>query len=224
MNFENNAPAMKTVVETYVIEETQELIYDNDKLTKWNEQVAALGLEGQKKIVKPEKSPIPFLLMNRNLQNVFAELCPRHVEVSEYDKTPIPVEVLDLIALSVRENYFPSIQVWSDEKSPDPAVIGLTGYWEEMPWYDNSNRGLGDRKFTSEKEARDAGAKHPSFEQTAAYLIARWADVKQSFAELSERAKKRYTSRESSDLNRMIRDAKRKLDDLESEAEQNFAL
>ena len=37
MELSKNSEEMKTVVETFVIEETAPLIYDNDKLEKWNQ-------------------------------------------------------------------------------------------------------------------------------------------------------------------------------------------
>jgi len=125
MNFQNNSNEMKTVVETFVIEETQELIYDNDQLEKWNRYVEELGLVGQKQIVKEDKSPIPFMHLKTSMISVFECLCPRKVNVEDYNVTPIPVEILDLIALSKREGYFETIQIWYDEKSPDPVCVGL---------------------------------------------------------------------------------------------------
>src|SRR5688572_22578206 len=124
MNLENNSSEMKTVVETFVIEETAELIYDNEKLDKWNELVGDLGLSGQTKIIKPTKSPIPFMHLKTSMKNVFEVLCPRKVAVEEYDVTPIPLEILELVALSKKEGYFTSIEIWYDEKSPDPVCVG----------------------------------------------------------------------------------------------------
>ncbi|MFA5234148.1 MAG: hypothetical protein WC390_07095 [Sulfurimonas sp.] len=46
MELNKNSNEMKTIVETFIIEETAELIYDNDKLDKWNELVDTLGLQG----------------------------------------------------------------------------------------------------------------------------------------------------------------------------------
>ena len=94
----HNSETMATVVETFVIEETAELIYDGEALETWNNLVSELGLKGQTEIVKPEKSPIPFMHLKQGYVNMFETLCPRKVDVSEYNKTPIPVEILKLIA------------------------------------------------------------------------------------------------------------------------------
>ena len=67
MNLNKNSKEMKTVVETFLMEETVELTYDQEKLNKWNDLVSELGLEGQERIVEPTKSPIPFKFMDETL-------------------------------------------------------------------------------------------------------------------------------------------------------------
>lgn len=194
----NNSASMKTVVETYIIEETQELIYDNEKLDQWNKLVGELGLTGQTKIVKPEKSPIPFLWMNQALVATFTELCPRKVLVAEYDKTPIPVEALSLVALSVKENYFEKIQVWYNDKNPDPAIVGII-------------------------KGANYDPKYPTWESGFEYyLLARWSDVKASLVELTERARKLFLLRRSSELERIIKRYKDDIEELETEANTKF--
>lgn len=189
---------MKTVVETFIIEETQELIYDNEQLEKWNSLVAELELEGQTKVVKEEKSPIPFLWMNQVTVKVFEELCPCKTNVKLYDKTPIPVEALSLVALSNKEGYFDKIEVWYNDKSPDPAIIGYkytrgSSEWE-LNWY-------------AEK-----------------YLLARWSDVKASIAELTDRAKQLFVKRRVNELNETIKRHQRELEDLQIESDKAFGV
>lgn len=159
----NNHPEMKTVVQSYIIEETAELIYDNEKLDQWNKQIEALGLEGQKALLQKDKSPIPFMSMNTAMINICECLCPRKVNVEAYNVTPIPVEILDLIALAKKEGYFEKIQIWYDEKSPDPFCIGsMVRPGSSYSW---------DMVY---------------------YLMGKWGDVKQSFEELKDRAIKRF--------------------------------
>lgn len=212
---------MKTVVETYIIEETQELIYDNEKLDQWNKHVAELGLTGQTKIQAKDKSPIPFLHMKQTLVQAFLQLCPRRVDIKDYDKTPIPVEILDLAALSVKEKYFNKIEIWFDDKTPDPACVGIIGRW--IVYQKNYSR-IGE--FATEAEAL-ALKSHPEyhnhyFEETAKYLIGRWADVKQSFEELAAKAKKLFIASRKSSIEESIRIEKRKMEDLESDADRMF--
>lgn len=218
----NNSNEMKTSVETFLIEETVELIYDNEKLEKWNELVEKLNLNGQTRIVTKDKSPIPFVNLNQSMINVFRTLCPRQVDVSVYDVTPIPVEILDLISLSVKENHFNKIEIWYDDKTPDPACIGTTGYWYQSSWYDDRDRSLDNLKFRTRKECEDAGCKNISFSEDKKYLLGKWADVKHSFEELKEMAMKRYKMEQGHEFKKRIKDAQRELDDLEVKTFERF--
>jgi hypothetical protein len=218
----NNSKEMKTVVETFVIEETQELIYDNEKLENWNRLVEELGLKGQETIISPEKSPIPFLHINTQLSNTFETLCPRKVLVEEYSITPIPVEILSLISLSKKENYFDKIEIWYDDKTPDPVCIGFKGYFYEIDWYSNSNQALKGMQFKTKQEVLDAGGKNPLFREEAKYLIGKWGDVKHTFSELKKMATKRFKAENINDLQKRIKDAQRDIDDLETKAFDRF--
>ncbi len=213
---------MKTVVETFVIEEVEALIYDNEKLDKWNDHVEKLGLKGQLAIQKPEKSPIPFLYMNAGLIETFQCLCPRSVDIKEFSVTPIPVEILELVSLSVNEKYFQRIIGCWDEKNPDPVVIGITGHWYEISWYETSNKSLSGQKFESKESAEMAGAKHPSFSETAKYLIGKWGDVKYSFEQLKEMATKRFIAERTNEIKRQMKDLQRNLDDIQGDAFNRF--
>jgi hypothetical protein len=194
----NNSQSMKTVVETYIIEETQELIYDNEKLDQWNQLIESLGLQGQKTVVKTDKSPIPFLWMNETLVNVFEELCPRKVMIGVYNKTPIPVEILSLVSLCQKEEYFGKIEVWYNDKSPDPAVIGYRYTKGNSEW---------ELNYYAEK-----------------YLIGRWADVKASIAELTEKAKQLFIRRRTNELTLQIKQHERELQDVTLKADAEFGL
>lgn len=223
MDLTRNSNEMKTVVETFVIEETAELIYNNEKLDKWNELVGELGLKGQTKIIAPEKSPIPFMHLKKSLSNVLECLCPKKVNVEDYDVTPIPVEILDLIALSKRENYFNKIEIWYDEKSPDPVCVGITGYYYQPTWAINRNQTLDGKEFATEKECKDAGAtSFINFSEKQRYLLGKWADVKHSFEELKEMAIKRFISEKGNELRKTIKEANRQLDDIEINAFEQF--
>lgn len=218
----NNSNEMKTSVETFLIEETVELIYDNEKLEKWNELVDKLNLGGQTRIVAKDKSPIPFMNLNQSMVNVFKTLCPRQVDVTDYDVTPIPVEILDLISLSVKEDYFNKIEIWYDEKSPDPACVGTTGYFYQSTWYDDRDRSLDNKKFRTKQECIDAGCKNVNFSEDKKYLLGKWADVKHSFEKLKEMAIKRYKIEQGHEYKKRIKEAQRELDDLDVKAFERF--
>lgn len=134
--------------------------------------------------------------MNTALKSVFEELCPRKSKIEEYNKTPIPVEALSLVALSKKEGYFYKIEVWYNDKNPDPAIIG---------YKDNGGKGEWDKDWKADR-----------------YLLARWSDVKASLAELTERAKNLFIVRRKTEIQQSIRNSQRELEDIESTANTQF--
>ena len=197
---QNNNQSMATVVETFLVEETINLIHDGEALQRWNDKVAELGLEGQKEVlVVKDKSPIPFMWMNDATIATFEVLCPTKVDVAKYNKTPIPLEILDLVALSRNEGYFYKMEIWYNEKEKDPVCVG----YAENP--ENSNR---------DKWYIDYYAKK--------YLIGRWADVKASIDALTKRARAIFITTYIATHEQQIRDAKRQIEDVENTANQKF--
>lgn len=208
---------MKTIAETFLTEETVDLIYDNEQLDKWNKHIEELGLIGQTQIVKKDKSPIPFMHLKVSYRNICEQLCPSKVSVESYNLTPIPVEILDLIALSKKENYFHEIQVWFDEKSPDPFVLGLVG-----EYYGTNGT---SKYFSTKQEAIDYSSDgKASFSSWSAkyYLIGKWADVKHSWSELKEMATVRFKAEKGNEYHKAIKVANRGLEDIETEAFDKF--
>ncbi|MGJ1362930.1 hypothetical protein ACR79B_20540 [Sphingobacterium spiritivorum] len=197
MNLENQSKEVMTYVETFLQNETVELIFDNEQLDKWNDLVEQLGLEGQQAVSHKEKSPIPFMHMKQTLIKVFEELCPRKVNYKKFDITPIPLEILDLIALSLRENYFDDLQIWYDDKTPDPVAIGL--------------------RYKSESDREKAYSWNME-----KYIIGKWGDVKRSFEELTELASNRWLKRKKVEYSQLMKDYQRKLEDIENECYNTF--
>ena len=229
MNLNKNSSDMQTIVETFIVNETKELIYDNEKLDQWNGLVERLGLKGQTNICAKDKSPIPFLPMNRSLENVFRQLLPTKVLVSEFSQSPIPLEILDLVALSMKEEYFQGVEIWYDEKFKDPACIGYTGHWEQATWdgYENRNKEYDKVRFKSKAEAEEkcnanGGKTYIYFTETGKYLIGKWADVRRSMSQLYALARKRFVEEKSGEYKQAIRDNQRKLEDLDTEAAEKF--
>lgn len=214
-------------IETYIIEETANLIYDGEALDEWLKLTESLGLKAQEEICKEKKSPIPFLPMNTRITNILEELLPTTVDIKDYKLTPIPLEVLKLVSLSVTERYFGDIKIMYDETSKDPACIGVTAGW----FVDNSS---GSRQahlgaFLTKEEC-EAYIKEKNLEGHKPYkyggkkyLIARWADVKQTWEELAERATKRFISTETAGLEKEIIEKKAKLENIRNEAVLKFS-
>lgn len=212
-------------IETYVIEETANLIYDGEALDEWLKLTQELGLKTD--IVRDKKSPIPFLPMNTRIQNILQQLCPTTVDIKNYTLTPIPLEVLKLVSLSVREKYFGEIKIMYDETSKDPACIGITPGWH----VDNKSgsRQLQYGAFFTKEECEQFIAKnelvdHKPYNYSGQkYLIARWADVKQSWEELAERAKNLFVARETAEIEREITKKKAELENIRNEAILKFS-
>jgi hypothetical protein len=101
------------------------LIHESDAIHEWKLKCEELGLDGQLSLMKEGKSPIPFECMNEVQKRVYETICPAKEDYKRYNKTAIPLEVLSLIALSEKENYFDGIQIWYDDKSPDPIAVGM---------------------------------------------------------------------------------------------------
>lgn len=221
MDLSKNSDMMKTIVETFVIEETAELIYDNDKLQEWNDYIDKLGLKGQTTLVKPEKSPIPFMFMKESMVRMFRTLCPRTTDIEDYDVTPIPVEILELCMLSKKEKYFSKIQIWYDDSDPDPVCVGMTCQFYGYP----PNGGSRTAYMNTRKEVLDiigegntvytANEKH--------YLIGKWADVKRGFKELKEMAIARRIEEQSIDFQTHIERYQRDLEKVEIDTKKYFA-
>lgn len=113
------------MVQTFIVEESKDLIYDSDKISEWKNKCIELGLSEQLKLSEENKSPIPFENMNEVSKRVYETLCPAIVEYKKYGKTTIPLEVLGLIKLAEDEGYFDYIEIWYDDKSPDPLAVGV---------------------------------------------------------------------------------------------------
>jgi hypothetical protein len=220
---ELNNESMNTVVETFLVEETVELIYDNEKLDKWNNLVGELGLTGQTKISQKDKSPIPFMHMKTGVVNIFDVLCPRHVRVNNFDITPIPVEILDLVALSKREGYFHEIEIWYDEKQPDPACVGVV----YTNWYVEAD-GKTIKQELTKTAAEELAKQHESSKvgnyswYMERYLLGKWGDVKRPMSELKEIARTRFVEEDKTRILTEIKKYERELEDLELLATQKF--
>jgi len=112
--------------EIYLQPELEELVVDSEKRDEWMEKVTSLGLEGQLKLTKNSEkgSASPYTFMNEQMKLVFGTLCPSKAEVAKYDKSAIPVDVLSHVALCKQEGYFHKLEIWFDNKSPDPVLVG----------------------------------------------------------------------------------------------------
>jgi hypothetical protein len=116
-------------VQIYLQEENKQLIYDNDQLDEFKSLVSELGLQCDNH-KDSEKSPIPFMWLDEATIRAFKLLCPRVDRVKEY-RLEIPLEVLRSLKLSETEKYFDWVEIWSNQKDPDPFAVGRV-YKDEL--------------------------------------------------------------------------------------------
>jgi len=202
------------MVQIFQNEELNDVLFQVEALDEWKEIANELGMNKQLDFVKSAESPLPYPYMNKSMGIIFSTLCPTRVEFKKYDKTPIPLEVMRQIAFSVKEKHFQEIEIWYDDKSPDPFAIGRTYGWYI---YDKSYNRLkdadkNDMLFNTEQEAK-AYAELVGFNTNGTgktdikeYAIARWADELRPITELRELAKERLMERYAAVLKNEIND------------------
>lgn len=206
------------MVEIYEIETK---LNGQEDIIQYHDLISELGLGGQNKVVvDSEKAPIPYKWLNKQQITVIDEICPIRVPIDEYDKEPIPIEVLEHLKKCVKNSYFTHYEIAYTDVDPDPFLIGyLGGYYYSGNTYNDS-----DKVFIKSKEDYDnmkaLGNKHIYGENQ--YAVARWGAESATWEELTEKAKKSYIKRESKQSEQQIRDAKRNLEDLEKTAFDKF--
>lgn len=207
------------MVEIYFEKELSDIVFEAETLAEWKAINEELGLQGQIEFAHGTKSPIPFPFMNKKMQNICDILCPTRMDIKDYNKSPIPIEVLKQAKFTMNEQHFGRLSVLYDDKSPDPFLIGEVGYFEGY-FKDANNNDIrvaseGKKEFSTYLEFQQAseiiratctGSKYrePSFYPKEKYLIARWGDQLRDFKELTklaiERAKEEFTNKLKADL------------------------
>lgn len=205
------------MVEIYELETK---LNGQEDIIQYHDLIKELGLSGQSEVIVDEsKEPIPYQWMNSQQRSIVSEICPKQVPVDQYDKEPIPIEVLTHLKKCIDNEYFHEYRIAYTDIEPDPFLIGLLGgyYYKDDACTDKKEiSSVSD--FNNSKEL-----KRTVYGQTW-YAIARWGAEKMSWEKLAEKAKIAYIKRESVQAEKDIRDAKRRLEDLEYEAFNRFAI
>lgn len=114
-------------VMSFMEEDQKEIIGNSDE---WLKKVKELGLEGQETLCEPDKSPVPFRLMDAELTAIIDALCPEYENYKKYSGDPFPMQVLGHIAFAEREGHFEEMRVRYHRQKPDPFLIGKrNGKW-----------------------------------------------------------------------------------------------
>lgn len=213
-------------VQIFMNEELSDTLFQVDSLEEWKQLASEMGLEEQVEMVKGKNSPNPYPYMSRGIQTVMETLCPEKVRVEKYNKTPIPLEVMRQLSFSIKENHFQHIEIWYDDKTPDPLAVGYNYDWYAS---DKSYNKLRDENkkdvlFKTEQEAKDycevVGFAWHYIHKTNEnkYLIARWGDELKPFNELKSVAKERILEKYGAELKNEIEEKQQAIKKLENNA------
>lgn len=209
------------MVESYYNAELSDVIFDIDAKEEWQAITEELGLSKQLNFVSHAKSPMPYPFMNTSMTNVFSTLCPAHVKLSEYKQTPIPLEVLKEIKFCISENYYQEIEIWYDDKTPDPIAVGCitdySAYYYETEEEKKRNSSKRQDGFKTDAEAKQWVQDNnyilyfTSSPTVSRHLIARWGDELKPFNTLKELAKERLIEKYSNDYQKTLKEVQNKL-------------
>ena len=136
--------------------------------------------------------------MDETLYNIAETLCPVKVALKDYDEMPIPLEIMELVAMSVREDYFTEIEVWSDSKDKDPFVIGKLKqfYIRDHAWNRLDEKTVFKTEELAKKHLKTLNKNEyvisQEYSAEKSYLIGKWGDVKESFSVLKKKAYDKY--------------------------------
>lgn len=144
-------------IKIYREQENVNLLVDDNELQEYNQLVKELGLTRREENV--DKTPIVYPYLNHVMRRQIKALTPVSVNVENYSKSTIPVEILKVYKNCKDNEMFEGYKIWYNDVNPDPILIG---------W-----------KYTDEN-----ARKNKYSWQTDPYLIARWGDCALSIEEL----------------------------------------
>jgi hypothetical protein len=200
------------MVQIYQNEELNDVLFQVESLDEWRQIAKELQMDKQLNFVNQSTSPNPYPFITESMNRIFSTLCPTKVDFKDYDKTPIPLEVMKQISFSVKENHFSRIQIWYDDKTPDPFVVGISQqfYAYDMSYSRLKNSDNEDALFRTEQEAKEYcnlvgfNLKGISSTNLVNYLIARWGDEIRPIPELKSLAKNRLLEKYGAELKNEI--------------------
>ena len=214
------------MVELFNNAELNDVCFEIEALEEWNKLTQELGLENQLKFTEGSKSPVPFPYINQSMLRIFETLCPEKVDITAYNKTPIPLDILKQFKYCRDEEFFSKYEIWYDDKSPDPLLIGIISEWYGYIKIEGSNVEIKNENnltmnFASKEDCQSwclangkqfATAHERNWGDTyKRYLIARWADVIRPLSELKQLAKERLMEKYGADIKNTIEDCKQAL-------------
>ena len=95
--------------------------------------IESLGLEGQKKIMSPTGTQLPYRQITAQEKLVFECLFPKKCDLTEYKDGPIPLRVMQAAAhvKSLELEDLAMLQVWYPTAGKDdPVLVARKSYWQ----------------------------------------------------------------------------------------------
>jgi hypothetical protein len=144
-------------VKVYREPENEALILDEEQLAEYHELTAELGLQ----IVEQQENKVPnvYVFLNSAMTKQLHAICPKHIEVGNYRKSTIPVEVLKVLKFAKDNNMYEGYEIWYNDVEPDPLLIG----------WNYSNDIAREKQYSWQKDR---------------FLMARWGDCAVELPEL----------------------------------------
>lgn len=180
-----------------------------------------LGMEG---------SVNPYWLMTENLESIFKELCPVTVDFKEYSTNAVPSEILSLLHDAEEKKMFHKIQIWYDDVTPDPILVGIKNNFRIQTAAGSFHKDSKDfwnkeecEAYISEKKYRGCIPYNLTW-NVKKWLIARWGDEIKPIQELAQKAKQRFLSKEKLRLTKEILKHQGELTLLDLTCDSKFAV
>ena len=149
-------------VKVYREKETESLILDEAQNQRYHELMQSLGLEKQK---ENQEVPSVYTALNHAMQLQLTAICPAKTKAENYNKSTIPLEVLEVMDFCIQKKMYDGYEIWYNDVQPDPLLIGFN-YQDE--------------------DARKSGY---SWRRNF-FLIARWGDCALELKDLLELGRK----------------------------------
>lgn len=144
-------------VKIYREPENEALILDEEQLAEYHELTAELGLQ----VVEQQDQKVPnvYSFLNTAMTKQLHAICPKHVDVQDYKKSTIPVEVLKVLKFAKANKMYEGYEIWYNDVDPDPLLIG---------WNFSSDNAR-EKQYSWQKDR---------------FLMARWGDCAMELPEL----------------------------------------
>lgn len=96
-----------------------------------------LGLTGQRSLVSTGevKTLCPYRVMTKEERVVYEMLCPEKQKVENYDKGPIPLRVLQVLAHAKELGIFTGFKVWHATIGDDPILVAYKEEHSSATWF-----------------------------------------------------------------------------------------